>query len=349
MTPQQFLTHLKQAEPAAAYLFLGPEPFQRDFCRRTLVERVLADPGEREDGVARHDLSEISLAAVIEDACSPSLFSSRRVLLVSNAEAALPKGKSAGEEGAKGAALERYLRDPSPGVVLLFDAARYGFQGEDKKKLERVRSFYSAVPVQVEFAQMTRQRAREFAVKRARLAGIELGAEELDLLVDALGAEAARIAMEIDKLRLYSAGGKRIGAAEISKLVPEARDSTIFALVDALGRSDRAASLDVLETLIRQSEYLPLALSFLGTQFRLALAAKEAGLRTPQQIQGHFARQGTPMWPARAQQVSETVSKFSKAKLAAALEAIYGADKSLRDIRPDDRVVMEELILRLTG
>ncbi len=355
MTPQQFYQHLKQQEPAAAYLFIGPEPYHRDVCRQALIERVLADPEERENGLTRIDLEETALEDAIEDACSPSLFTARRVLVVANAEAALPRVKAAGsdEEPApkrdSGEALARYLKNPTPGLTLVFESSRYDFQGEDKKKLERVRTFYSAVPVVVEFPHLTAQGARQFAEKTARRAGLELGPEELDLLVDALGGEAGRIVTEVEKLRLWAAGGRKIGAEEISKLVPEARDSTIFALVGALGRGDRAASLDVLDTLVRQSEYLPLALSFLGTQFRLAMAAREAGLRSPQQIQMHFSKQGMQMWPSRAEQVYQTLSKFSKAQLAGALKLIYGADRSLRDARPDDRVVMESLILELTA
>jgi DNA polymerase-3 subunit delta len=355
MTPQQFYQHLKQQEPAAAYLFIGPEPYHRDVCRQALIERVLADPEERENGLTRIDLDETALEDVIDDACSPSLFTARRVLVISSAEAALPRVKAAGsvEETApkrgSGEALARYLKNPTPGVVLVFESSRYDFQGEDKKKLERVRTFYSAVPGVVEFPHLTAQGARQFTEKAARRAGLDLGPEELDLLVDALGGEAGRIATEIEKLRLWSAGGRKIGAEEISKLVPEARDSTIFALVGALGRGDRAASLDVLDTLVRQSEYLPLALSFLGTQFRLAMAAREAGLRSAQQIQFHFSKQGIQMWPSRAEQVYQTVSKFSKEQIAGALKLIYGTDKSLRDARPDDRVVMETLVLELTG
>jgi DNA polymerase-3 subunit delta len=356
MTPHQFIQHLKQQEPAAAYLFIGPEPYHRDACRKALIERVLADQEERENGLTHADLEETALQAVIDDACSPSLFTPRRVLVVSNAEAVLPRGKAAAAEEEEPAAkrgsnefLSRYLQNPTPGVVLVFEASRYDFQGEDKKKLERVRSFFSSIPVVVEFPHLDAQGARQFAGKAARRAGLDLGPEELDLLVEALGGEAGRIATEIEKLRLWAAGGKKIGSAEISRLVPEARDSTVFALVSALGRSDRAASLDILDTLVRQSEYLPLALSFLGTQFRLALAAREAGLRSPQQIQAHFSKQGMQMWPSRAAQVYETVSKFSKGQMAAALKIIYGADKLLRDTHPDDRVVMESLILELTA
>jgi DNA polymerase-3 subunit delta len=354
MTPQQFLNHLKQQEPGPACLFLGPEPYQRDFCRRALLDRVLADPEERASGSARHDLEESSLNAVLEDACSLSLFSPRRVLVVSNAEAALPRAKGTGEDaGARSAdssaALARYFENPVPGVVLVFEASRFDFKGEDKKKLERVRSFYSAVPVVVEFPHMTPQHARQFAERLARRAGLEIAPAELDQLVEALGAEASRIALEIEKLCLYAAGGKPIGAAEIAGLVPEAREATIFALVGALGRNARGESLDVLDTLIRQSEYLPLALSFLATQFRFALMAKEARLSSAQQIQGHFAKLGMQMWPSRAEQVYQTVSRFSRKQMAAAIVMIYETDKALRDARPDDRVVMEDFILRLTA
>jgi DNA polymerase-3 subunit delta len=348
MTPQQFLAQIKQSQPAAAYLFLGPEPYQREYCRRALIERVFRDPEQRESGVTRYDLDEVALDAVIADARSLSLFTSDRVIVASNAEGALPRGKAAGDESSA-SMLRDYLRNPVPGAILVLEAGRYDFQGDDKKKLERVRAFYAEVPAVVEFPQLSLERARSFAQNLARRAGLNLGAAELDLLVEALGGEAARIAAEIEKLALYASSGRAVGPAEIAELVPEARGSSIFALVAALGRNNRRQALDILDTLIRQGEYLPLALSLLAAQFRLALMAKEAGLRSAQQVQSHFSRSGMPMWPSRAGQVWETVSAFTPAQLSGALKLIYSADKALRDVRPDDRLIMEDFILRLTA
>ncbi len=349
MTPQQFLTQIKQRlEPA--YLFLGPEQFQRDWCVRALIERVLPDPEDRANGLIRRDLDDTPLAAVLDDACCYSLFVTRRLILAANAEAVLPRGQAALSEAdqAAAAALKAYLRDPAEGVVVVFEATRYDFQGEDKKKQERVRKFYQPVTAVVEFQRMSPFQARQAAEKHARRAGVNLGPAEINLLIEALGSDAARIASEIDKLALYAAGGRAIGPAEIADLVPEARESTIFALVAALGRNDRPGALAVLDTLIRQSEYLPLALSFLATQFRLALAAREAGLKSVRDIQGHFASLGIPMWGSRAEQVHETASRFSREQLSRSLETIFSADRALRDTHPDDRVVMEEFVLRLT-
>ena len=105
---------------------------------------------------------------------------------------------------------------------------------------------------------------------------------------------------------------------------------------------------DPQDTLTRDGEYLPLALSFLSTQLRMALAAKESGLRGAQQVQGHFSRMGLPVYGQRAEQIYLTMSKFSKEQLEQGLKAIFGADRDLRFPRPDDRIVMERFIFELT-
>jgi DNA polymerase-3 subunit delta len=179
-----------------------------------------------------------------------------------------------------------------------------------------------------------------------RNAGFRIEPDAFDLLVDALGGDIARISVEIEKLSLF-AQNRTIGVDDITSLVPDARSTTIFALVNALGRRDRTRALETLDTLTREGEYLPLALAFLSTQVRMALAAREAGLKSSQQIQGHFTRMGVPMWGSRAEQVYQTVSKFSKPQLERAMNLIFEADRGLRDARPDDRIVMEQFILQL--
>jgi DNA polymerase-3 subunit delta len=349
MTPGQFIAQIKRGAPPAATLLLGPEAYERRRIKAALVATVL------ETAVTQHDLAELTLSEVLDDARALSLFVSERVIWVTNAEAALPKGKSLAEDGdgegepsASGdaAVLAAYLKDPTPGVTLVFEAIRFDFEGDDKRKQERVRKFYSAIRDVVELQKYSAQDARAEAESLARKAGFRLAPEALDLLVEALGADIARIAVEIEKLGLYG-GNRVIGADDITALVPDARATTIFALVNALGRRDRVRALGVLDTLTREGEYLPLALAFLSTQFRMALVAREAGLKSSQQVQSHFQRIGVPMWGSRAEQVYQTAAKFSKPQLEHAMALIYQADKGLRDARPDDRIIMEQFIMLL--
>lgn len=345
MTPDEFLRSIEKSDPRPAYLFLGPEAWARDRCRRALIERALP-PEDREQGLARHDLSDVDLAAVLDDARSFSLFANRRVIWASSAEAALPK-RDTQEGGPPG--LGDYIGNAPPGVVLVFDCSRYEFDGDDKTKIQRVEKFYSLIPTRVEFSRHTPFAARKIAEDLARQRGLKIGGSEIDALVELLAADVARIDTEIEKLSLFAGTDRRITEEDIYQLAPNAKVSTIFALVNAIGRNDRVGSLASLDALVREGEYMPLALSFLATQFRLAYVAKEAKLAGSSQIQSYFMKQGTPMWKSRADQVAQTVTSFSVEKLRTAAIKIFETDRALRDARPDDRTVMEKFVLELTG
>src|SRR5215472_13318659 len=241
MTAAQFQARLKKGAPPVV-LLLGPEAYQR---RRIKDAMVAVLPAE---AVVQHDLAELALAEVIDDARALSLFASERLIWVTNAELALPKGKAAaedeeGEGGGTGSGdatvLAGYLRDPTPGVTLVFEAIRFDFEGDDKRKQDRVRKFYSAIAGVVELHRYSAGDARSEAEALIGKAGFRIDPAALDLLVEALGADMARVAIEIEKLALF-AGERAISPDDIASLVPDARAATIFALVSALGRRDRA-------------------------------------------------------------------------------------------------------------
>jgi DNA polymerase III subunit delta len=136
---------------------------------------------------------------------------------------------------------------------------------------------------------------------------------------------------------------------DLQALVPNAAQATIFTLVSALGKRDRVTALRSLDLLVREGEYLPLALTFLSTQFRLALAASEERLRGAQQVQSFFQRKQVRMWRDRAEQIAATASAFTPQQLASALSMIYETDKKFRDGYKDDHMIMETLVVALTA
>jgi DNA polymerase-3 subunit delta len=256
-----------------------------------------------------------------------------------------------GEDGERsgGSQLADYLKEPVPGTVLVFECSRYDFTGDDKPKLERVQKFYSAIPASVEFRHFTPDSSRALAQDLAKKHGLKIGGGELAALLDAVAGDASRLVSEMEKLSLYVAPGRAVTMDDLRVMVPNAAQSTIFLLVNALGKRDRANALRSLDILIREGEYLPLALTFLSTQFRLALAAKEARVTSAQQALSFFSKLGVRIWRDRAEQVMETASAFTKEHLAKAAAAIYETDKKLREGYKDDRVIMETLVFALTG
>ncbi|HEU5022901.1 MAG TPA: hypothetical protein VFT60_13465, partial [Bryobacteraceae bacterium] len=172
MTPAQFLTRAKKKDIPPVILFLGQEGYNRRRCRDAVAGALGIEPEQI-------DMAESSLAAVVDDARAMSLFASERLIFAKAAETAMPRVSRAsaasseededGEEtsGPAGRAaaageealLAAYAKDPTPGVTLIFEAARWDFEGEDKAKTERVRKFYSAIPEVVEFRRFTAEDA----------------------------------------------------------------------------------------------------------------------------------------------------------------------------------------------
>lgn len=354
MNPEQFIARIAKQALAPAYLFLGQEGYQRRICKQALLDRVL--PGEaRDDGLTQVDLENTRLAGVLDDARSLSLFSNDRVIWVCSAELALPRrlssdGDEAVDAERSGAAeLSEYLKAPTPGTVLVFECSRFDFAGEDRAKIERVQKYYSAVPAVVEFHQFTPESSRFLAQQLAKEAGVKIGGAELAALLEAVGGDANRLASEIEKLGLFVGRERPVVMDDLRALVPNAAQSTIFALVHALGKRDRAGALKSLDILIREGEYLPLALTILSSQFRLALAAKEGRVTSVVQAQGFFAKIGVRMWRDRAEQVMGTANAFTSDRLAQAVAMIYETDKRFREGYKDDQIIMETLVMSLTG
>jgi len=352
VAPVQFLNQLKARGPAAGCLFFGSELFSRDGCRRELIRSVFRGE-QREDELVEYDLNEVSLAEVVQEARTLSLFSPSRLIVAYNAEAVLarrPK-EEGGEEAAEPGSglLEAYFNNPTPGVVLLIEALRLDWDDrDDRKKLERLEKIFSAVPVKVELRRLDERAALEAARALARQNQLPIAESLLAELVEALGHDVARVANEIDKLAVYSAGTREITRQELAALVPEARTSGLFELTDALGAKDRPRALEILDTLTRREVYLPLQVNFLAALFRSALAVKESGARNPAEVSRVFARLGLPIWPARARQASETANRFSRRQIEEALRLLFEADRDLRRERPEDRIIMERLVWGMT-
>jgi DNA polymerase-3 subunit delta len=353
INPDQFLARVAKQPLAPAYLFLGPEGYYRRLCREALVNRALS-PEHRAEGFTQVDLEETTVANILDDAKSLSLFASDRVIWISSAELALPRRMSAAnddeDKGDGGeSVLASYVKTPTPGTVVVFECSRYDFSGDDKPKIERVQKYYSAVSVTVEFRPLSPESSRHLAQELAREKKLKLGGAELAVLLDACAGDASRLASEIEKLSLFVGDGRAVTMDDVRTMTPNAAQSTIFNLVNALGKRDRAGALRSLDILVREGEYLPLALTFLSSQFRMALAAKEARLTSGQQAVAFFTKAGVRIWRDRAEQVMATASAFGQDHLQRAVAEIYETDKKFRDGYRDDRVVMETLVMKLTA
>ena len=178
--------------------------------------------------------------------------------------------------------------------------------------------------------------------------GLRIHPKVVSELVDMLGADGFRIQNELEKLALYVGSDRDVTRKDLESMVPEARQSGFFEFSNALARRDRARALQLLDIMSKSGMYWPMQLSLIAGLLRQALMVKELGLRSAGQIPSKLAAFGVRVWPGRARELTQIAGKFRIEELREALVALHEADRGLRSSRPDDRVILDLLVMKLT-
>ncbi len=112
-------------------------------------------------------------------------------------------------------------------------------------------------------------------IARAHERGIAIDAPALAALVELIGANLRMLAVELEKLAMY-AGDRRITADDVHLLSPQAREETVFALVDAVVEGRGPVALRVLRQILEESSQTPSYLqAMIARQVRHLVRATE--------------------------------------------------------------------------
>lgn len=336
LTMAEFVRRAARHDFAAGYLLAGNELFLRDKTRQAVVEFFL--DGDR-DGLVEHDLAEIPVRDALDDAASLGLFADRRVLWLRNAESLLPRRRTAAgdEEGGSeiqtagkhsAEAIADYFRRPQPTSLVIFEAVSLDLADrDDLKKVDRLEKLLPIPSIRIERPGIGE--AARYLRDEAQAAGFTLEQDAAPELVEACASDLARASTELEKLMLYATGRGRITAADVQALVPAASSSfTLWEISDAIGDRDASRALRLVQDMLRESVPPLLVTSLIAGQVRKLLKCKEG------------ARDVHPRVQAQAR-------KFSVPELTGDIEKLFEADVALRSSPPDERIILERLVIDL--
>jgi len=136
-----------------------------------------------------------------------------------------------------------------------------------------------------EFPLLKGNKLREWVRQRVREEGGKISPQAVSSLADLVGGDLWIMQSEIEKLLLYSQG-RIVSEGDVTQLVSYARETSIFALVDAIVEGHLGVAQKVLQQLYLEGDSSIHILVMITRQFRLIALAKdlEPGL-PPSQIQ----------------------------------------------------------------
>lgn len=350
----RFLSELESRKLKPAYVFVGDEAFFRKRCRDAVLEHLVA-PDFREFSVFEFDLSETSLAEVLDRARTPSLMAPFQVFFVRGVKNLFGRGSN--EE--KIAAIAEYCGNPNPDALLIFVADHISIPADvrrmemtDKERYQKIREDMGPFCGIVELARVEEGEAARWIGEFCATRGVKIDADGARELVDALGGDMMMLSNELEKLILYVGEKQRITLGDVETMVLAAKQRSLYELTDAISAKDRVRALEVLDALLSAGEGEEAAIGhiyMLAKTFRQMLVILERNVRDQRMLWAALW-QGFRVPPFAADDIIKQARRYkSKRELTRAIRLVAKADLALRSNPPGKRLILERLVLELSG
>lgn len=330
---EELLQRLEKGRAMPAVVLSGTDAYLRDRCRNALIEKFVPE-GAREWAVVKISAKSDGMHELLQRAQIMPMLSPRQILILQDAKL-LESGSDETQEAAM-EALAAYLENPAPFSTVVLETEE-DFDG--RKKLFKV---LAAKALMVELAAsgdpvaLALQMAKEVGAKISRTAATELA--------DAVDGEPARIRLELEKLTLYAAG-REIDREDVDALVVSAKRYSIWKLADAFAAGNRRASMQFLDSLLREGEQPAGIVGALSWMYRKMVEAREL----PAGMNQYSAARELGMRPEAAGIALQQSRKIPREKLLAGIAILAEADSALKSGAPNPRATLEFVLAQLTN
>lgn len=351
MTPDQALKEATTGALRPVYLVMGEE--------RWLVDRVVSAIREAaaKGGIAgfnedKFTAGDAPIESVLGAARMLPMMGPRRFVLVRSVERWEKKddvddgdderGGAGGKRGASKQvspldALAEYAKAPSPSAVVVVVAAKLHGQRRLVTSAKKGDFLVACEP-------LNRRALPGFITSMAREKGNPISSDVADQLAELAGPELGYVVDAIERLSLYVGPKQPITEDAIAQVVIRVRQSTVWELIDALGRRrlDRALAaladaydprdgglrlLGAVSWSVRQMVKFESALATGASQ---AEAAQRAGVA-----------------PFKANDVAQSIRQLPKGALAGWMRMLAETDLALKSSRRPAQAVLETMLIEM--
>ena len=328
---------LKMREFDPVYYLYGDDDFLKDARVRELVEAAV-DPATRDFNLELRHGTAIDAEGLDSLLSTPPMLAERRVVVVREVDKLKKDARTL---------LDNYLKRPADDTVLVL-VSPSGIR-VDKGLSERSTS--------IEFAPLTGDRVPKWVKYQTEtVLGRTITPAAISLLMEAVGDDLSRLAMELEKLASFSRD--TIDEAAVSSVVGVRRGETLGDLLDAVAARDVATALTLLPGLLQQPKMsavligMHLATQMLGLAYGEAARARGVPARalynefmTLLKETGAFP--GRP-WGEAVNAWTKYSERWSAGELDAALTALIAADEAFKDTKvSSDEQLLTSLVLAL--
>lgn len=301
---------LKADQLNPLYLLIGCENYLRDQAAAAITDAALRETLLREFNETTFSLMSSSPQSAIAAAEQLPMMSKRRVVEIKD----FGKLREDDEQS-----LIRYLENPAPSTVMIFNAADL----DKRRTLTKVLLDNCLV---VDFPALKDGEAMKWI--RGRLKELKLAADEQALsdIVALAGTDVQTLMSELDKLASAAADSKRITLAMVEELIGRSRELSNFELGDHLLSRNRKRALETLHRLLEGGAEPVMLIGLIASNFHRLALAKDALTRGSRDD----VFKTVPMPYFKRDAFLATLQRSDPARIARGLKLIAAADLAIK-------------------
>ncbi len=349
VTPEQAIAEARGEKLRPVYLVLGEE--------RLFVDRVIAALREAamKGGIAgfnedKFTAGESSAPSILNACRMVPMMAKRRFVLVRGLDRWEKKGEDGGGDdvapkpGKKGKVVEspldelaEYAKEPTDSAVLVLVSTKLHGQ-------RRLVTTAKKAGFLVTCDELPRNALTGWIENVAKEKGHTLTHEVADHLAEIAGPELGYVSDVMERLSLYVGPKQPITEEAVAQIVTKVRPSSVWAMIDALGRRRLAVALATLADVYDPRDG---GLKMLGavTWSVRQMVKFDAALRSGSDPREAAQRAG--LNPYKTQEMTQTVKNIPAGTLARWLRLLAHADLALKSSRRPAQAILEAMILEM--
>jgi len=323
-----------------AYYFYGDDEYRKDEMIRHLVDAAV-DPATRDFNLDMRRGPDIDGESLLTLLSTPPMMADRRVVVLKDVHVLKKDAR---------AALDRYLRAPTPDVVALL-VTPSGVKAD---------ASLSAMTTTLAFDLLRGDQVPAWVTHHVTtLLKVTITPAAVDLLISAVGNDLPQLSAELDKLASY-ANGAEIDEDAVSAVVGIRRGETLGDLLDRVLARDAVGALAMVDHVLAQPKVNAVTIVMaLATQMLALLwarSARDRGAAVGMERDGLFGllKESGPYtgrpWNEALNAWTRAVPKWTSAELEVAIDALLATDYALKESRvSSDEQLIASLILTICG
>jgi DNA polymerase-3 subunit delta len=291
----------------------------------------LLEPSQRATGFFDAEADSVSASDVFDELRTAPFLTDKRVVRIKGADDFISKNRPL---------LETYFDNPCPTGRLILTVSSWDSRTKLAKKLPKVGKLITvAAPTRKELPYRLIDYAKDAHNKK-------LNTTTAMLLIELTGEELTRLYREIDKLALYSGDQKVITQNHIESLIGHNRLFNAFAVIDAIIAGNTGMAIERLRGMFdanKSTEY-----SVVGAFAYHIRKMFNAKILLDKGMQQRQIENKLRIW-GNTNAFFKHLQKISLKQISSYLQQLAETDYRIKTGQEAARVIMEQLVIRLTN